>query len=245
MTTDLRLQAARAGLALAVAMSLTLAVPGPALAGGLEAPSPDESAEPSAPADAAAEVTPSAAAVEGALADGDLTTARELAVALREADPSVANHRLEAEVWAALGDHEQAVAALDRAEAGLAEDAPAAEREAIASARAELEQAARGSVVDEPESTHRERLDRERSDRLAALAPKVEAPPPVVDAPAPRKPIIEKWYFWVTLGAIVATAGAIVGVAATANSRGREDDDAAARLGGAGPSPASGLVFRF
>lgn len=179
-------------------------------------------------------------AIRSALADGDLSTASELAVELREAEPTVDHYRLEAEVWEALGDYENAKEALDGALEALPEDAEA-EAEAIEDERDRLEALSRGTVADEPESSHRERLDEERAERLAALMPKTPPPPKVVDEAPKRKPIIKQWYFWVTLASIVGAAGAIVGVAVSSAVDERKQANGVGRL----PAPAGGLTIRF
>jgi hypothetical protein len=180
-------------------------------------------------------------AVRSALADGDLSTARELAVELREAEPTVEHYRLEAEVWEALGDYENAKRALDGALEKLPEEGAEAEREALEAELDRLEAASRGTVEDEPESSHRERLDEERAERLAALMPKKPPPPKVVDEAPKRKPIIKQWYFWVTLASIVGAAGAIVGVAISSSVDERKQASGVGRL----PAPAGGLTIRF
>lgn len=182
---------------------------------------------------------PEVAAIRSALEAGDLTSARELAVARSEAEPSSENLLLEAEVHRALGDYDRAKAALDRAIAALPEQA-SSERAALVQLRDEIEASARGTKADEPPSSHREQLDRERAERVAALAPKPTPAPEPVDEPKPREPIIKKWYFWVTLGAIVAVTGAIIGVAVQSNVEAR-DAEALGRQG----SPAGGLTLRF
>lgn len=212
-------------------------------AANTEGAPPSAAAEPDAegPTDEAPSVeAPSVAEVEAALADGDLSTAKELALARSEADPSPDNLELEAAVWEALGDYEQAKRAHAAALEALPEDDEA--RASIEAQLAELEAASRGTRVDEPESTHRERIDGERAERLAALAPKPPPPPEVIDEPT-REPIIKKWYFWVTLGAIVASAGAIVGIAA---STALDNDDSAAGASARRPVvPVGGAVFHF
>jgi uncharacterized membrane-anchored protein len=217
-------------------VALTLALPVTSLAAPAQGPTPEGPVAP------ASEATDQTAAIHSALEAGDLTTARELAVALCEAQPSSEHFALEATVHLALGDYERAKTALDKAIAALPEGADA-ERAALLEQREQLEGRSRGSRFDEPYSKHRERLDDERAERLAALAPKPEPKPEPVDEPKPPEPIIKKWYFWVTLGAIVATAGAIVGVAVATNVGAK--DDAAAR--GASPpnAPAGGLTLRF
>lgn len=197
-------------------------------------PAPDETAATSA---APADDAPTRDAVEAALADGDLGTARDRVVALTDSEPSTENLELEASVWLALGDYANAKRALREAIDGLPEDAHESLRADLEAEHDRIEEASRGTVADEPASTHRERLDEQR-----ALANAVPEPPPAptpVDEPKPE-PIVKKWYFWVTLGAIVASAGAIAGVAI--QSRVDENNgDAASRT----PAPAGGLVFRF
>lgn len=213
-----------------VALTLGFALPVAA------APAQGPAAE--GPAAPASEV-PEEAAVRSALEAGDLSSARELAQARSAADPSADNFALEAEAHLALGDYQQAKAALDRAIAALPEQADA-ERAELTQLRDDIELRARGAKPDEPESTHREQFDRERAERLAALAPKPTPTPEPVDQPKPREPIVKKWYFWVTLGAIVATAGAIVGVAVAANV----DEQKGTAMGRQAASP-GGLTLRF
>jgi hypothetical protein len=201
--------------------------------------SPAPTAEPAAPTSDAAEA-PDEAAIRSALQAGDLTTARELAVARSEADPSADNLVLEAQVWVALGDYENARRAYAAARDALPEGA-LEERELIDAEIAALEDASRGTRADEPVSTERERIDAARAERLAALAPK-PPPPQIVDKPKPV-PITKKWYFWVTLGAIAASAGAIVGLAVSSAVEERRDNagTAAARQ----PIPVGGMMLRF
>lgn len=230
----------------AVATSLILALPPAVLAAPAAEDTPPAAGDPTeAEASEPPADLPAVEDVETALAEGDLTTARELAVARREGDPSAANYVLEARVWEALGDYENAKLALEAALEQLAEDSD--ERVELEAELAELEAVSRGTVADEPPSTHREALDQARAERLAALAPKPPPPDPIDAAPA-RKPIVKQWYFWVTLGAIVASAGAIVGLAAS-NALDERSDDAAAGLGRAPTRrpvvPAGGVVFRF
>lgn len=201
---------------------------------------PPASAETPAPAETPA--TASEASVRAALAEGDLETAHVDAKALREVQPTFDHWLLEADVHAARGDHASERAALEGARASVAEPG-ASEREAIAleSRLAALDERMRGSVADEPVSSHRERLDAERAARLAALQP----PPPVaapVDVPPPPVPIVKKWYFWVTLGSIVGAAVAITAVAIDANV-GKSSADA--RLPPAGPAAGGLTLLRF
>lgn len=164
-------------------------------------------ARPAAAAPSAVEPT----TVDAALASGDLASARSLAEAARIADPSPANWRREAELCARLADFACARAAWQGHLAAL----PAgADRAAGAAGLAAIEELSRGTVGDEPASTHRAALDRARDEREAALRPK----PALADAPKPAAPpkrerIVTKWYFWVTTLAIAAAAGAITGIA--------------------------------
>jgi tetratricopeptide (TPR) repeat protein len=217
-----------------LALSLALALPIPAIASPATGPTAE------GPTTTASEPA-SEAEIQSALEAGDLTSARELAVARANAEPTAHNFALAAEVWLALGDYEQATAALDQALARLDPGPEAdADRAALDRLRAEIETLARGTKPDEPASRHRTQIDRDRADRIAALTPKPEPIPAPIDAPAPRQPITKKWYFWVTLGAIVATAGAIVGVAVASGVEER-NSDAASRQ----PAPAGGVMIRF
>jgi hypothetical protein len=201
-------------------------------------PAPAE-VEREAPTTKTADV-PDEAAVRSALQDGDLTTARELAVARSAADPSAENLVLEAQIWAALGDHENAKRAYMAARDALPDDA-LEQRQVIDAELAALEDASRGTRVDEPVSTERERIDAERAARLAALVPK-PPPPQIVDKPKPV-PITKKWYFWVTLGAITASAGAIVGLAVSSAVEERRDNAGTAAARHA--IPVGGMMLRF
>ena len=217
-------------------VALTLALPVSVGAAPAQGPTPEG---PAAPVSSEATAIAEPAAIRSALEAGDLTTARELAEARSAAEPTAENLALEAEVQLALGDYERAKAALDRAIAALPEQAED-DRAALEQLRDEIEASSRGERADEPGSAHREQLDRERAERLAALAPKPEPKPEPVDQPKPREPIVKKWYFWVTLGAIVATAGAIVGVAISSSVEERKDTAV-----GRQPSPSGGLTLRF
>ena len=181
---------------------------------------------------------------EAALESGDLSLARDLAVTAREADPSPANWAREAEAATALGDYTHAIAAWQGHLASLPEDATDKRKAARASLE-ELQQKARGSVQDEPPSSHRDEIDGARAKRLAALKPpkkpklkKKKAPPAKA-----KERIIKKWYFWVTVAAIAASAGAITGIAVQA-AREEQMDDLSAR-GQALPTGPGGFVLRF
>ncbi|MFV8755828.1 hypothetical protein ACNOYE_35195 [Nannocystaceae bacterium ST9] len=181
------------------------------------------------------------ASVRAALADGDLTLAREQAVALRKAEPTLEHFELEAEVQLALGDLASGKRAL-RAALERVPEADAAKRQELRERLEQLGERSRGVVEDEPASSHREQLDAERAERLAALNP----PPPKVDPvdapPAKRVPIVKKWYFWVTLTTIVGAAVAITAIAIDSNL----DERDAARMPGQSPNPsAGGLLLRF
>lgn len=150
------------------------------------------------------------ATVDAALASGDLSAARSLAETTRKQAPTAEHWRAEAEVCERLADHACARTAWEGHLAAL----PASEdRKPGEAALARLEEASRGTVADEPASTHRAALDRARAEREAALLPK----PAPADAPKPMPPrrerIVKKWYFWVTTLAIAAAAGAITGIA--------------------------------
>jgi hypothetical protein len=146
--------------------------------------------------------------------EADLTAARAEAEAARKASPSAATWAREAEVCTRLADLECARAAREQQRAL----APEGERAAIDAELARLAEQARGGVAGEPASTRRAELDEARRAReLAARPPpKVDTPPVKPTPPAKPVRIVKKWYFWVTLGAIAATAAAITAVAVDA-----------------------------
>ncbi len=183
-----------------------------------------------------------ATTVDGALEAGDLRQAHDLAVAAREDDPTPQAWADEAKAATALGDYEGAIQAWSGYREALDEDA-VSERETATATIKELQEESRGAVEDEPASTHREELDEARAARIAALGPK---PEPKKDRPPPPKPkerIVKKWYFWLTVAAIAASAGAITGIAVQA-AREEQMDDLSAR-GGAAPTGPGGFVVRF
>ncbi len=192
------------------------------------------------PADAVAELEATSTGVEASLTDGDLSAARDAAVALSSAEPTTENFMLESEVWLALGDYDEAkTAILDAAEA-LPDDAPAQARVDLEAELQRIDTRSRGTVDDEPESTVRAELDG-RLGRGVSLPGTAPAPgPAVVDVSTPE-PIIKKWYFWVTLAAIAASAGAIAGVAISSNLE--HGQGGAVSLQPAPPT--GGLVLRF
>lgn len=166
---------------------------------------------------AAAPPTPMAGpqTVEQAAEAGDLSAAVELAKKARKADPSAANWQAEAEALEAAGRYAEASATYQAQLDVLPANAEAERAEAKA-AHARTDTLARGTVADEPESTHREELDAKRKPESKAgrTSPRdkrrsVEPPPPRTDDDR----IVTKWYFWVTVGAIVASAAAVTGIA--------------------------------
>jgi hypothetical protein len=179
--------------------------------------------------------------VEAALEAGDLSTAAELARAQREANPSPETWRTEARVLERAGDYEGAA----KAYAGLEQALPAGAKEARALARQDRERIdarMRGTVADEPPSTHRDELDDERAGAKAAkkkAAKKPDVAPP--RSAAGRDRIITKWYFWVTIGAIVASAAAVTGIAIKAA---RDDEPDALGLS-LEPRPMGPTILRF
>ncbi|MCX4240055.1 hypothetical protein [Paraliomyxa miuraensis] len=150
-----------------------------------------------------------ATTIDGALESGDLTTAKALAREAREAEPTAATWQREGEVLEHAGDYREAAKAYRAAKAAAGEDAAAATAAEQGLVRVKAQ--ARGTVPDEPASTHREELD-----------PRWEPPPPKPDPtpePEPEPPpptperIVTKWYFWVTVGAIAASAAAVAAIA--------------------------------
>ena len=185
-----------------------------------------------APTTEAAPVSVEAApvSVEAALASGDLMAAREQAEAARQASPDVASWAAEAEVCERLADLACAKAARTQQRALTRANSP--ERAAIDAKLAALEDMSRGTVEGEPRTKHRAELDRARSGR-EVVAPVKPRPDLAPSKPAPpRERIVTKWYFWVTLGAIAASAVAIavIGVKAARDEQNGEPKASAGRV---------------
>jgi hypothetical protein len=178
--------------------------------------------------------------VEDPLERGDLTTARDRATAAREADPTADNWLREAEVLDEMGDLAGAIAAYKGHLGALPEGASDQDRARVEERIRVLEERSRGSVEDEPDSTHRERLDQERADRIAAARPKPKKRPLPPTDPKDDK-IIRKWYFWVSLAAIAASGAAITAIAIKAAT----DDQPDALDTQSSPLPGGPALFRF
>jgi tetratricopeptide (TPR) repeat protein len=186
-----------------------------------------------APASTAAPTT-----IDGALEAGDLSTAKALAQEARKAEPTAAAWQREGEVLEQAGDYREAAKAYRAAKKAAGEDA-----EAVATAEESLgrvKASARGTVADEPKSTHRAELD----PRWEPPPPKKVAPPP---EPEPEPPpegdrIVTKWYFWVTVGAIAASAAAVAAIAIRAARDDQPDALDSLAPAPAGPGPG---VLRF
>ncbi len=160
------------------------------------------------PASDAASVT-----AEDAAASGDLTTMREQAKAATKADPSPANHHREGQLAEQAGD---GAAALSAYEAELAATRDAAARKSVQADITRVKEAMRGRVADEPASTHRKELDKRWG--TAKEPGKAKGATPIAVDPGPQKKekIVKKWYFWVAVIAIAASAAAVTGIAVTA-----------------------------
>jgi hypothetical protein len=202
------------------------------------------------PVSTARAAAPAAVAPARAAEPGDLSALVDATTAAREADPSAANWRAEAEAKEAAGDYDGAADAYRGELEVLPEDGP----DAVAARRKSeadwerVREASRGRVEDEPESTHRAEFDRQwvppAPPEQLRPAPRPEADPnldPNSDRGEDDR-IITKWYFWVTVAAIAASAGAVAGIAIKAARDERGDAlDASAlqpmpagRLGGPG-----------
>lgn len=152
--------------------------------------------------------------------DADLTALREQAEAAAKQSPSAANHRRVAELAERAGDFDAAAAGY-RAELDALGTDDANAREAASADLQRVRERARGTVADEGASTHRAELDR----AWAPPPPPAETKPP---RPAPAKVtaddrIVRKWYFWVTLGAIAASAAAVTAIAIKASRDDKPD----------------------
>lgn len=189
-----------------------------------------------APAPAPAEPT----TLDAALEAGDLTAAKALAREARLAEPSAATWQREGEVLEQAGDYREAAKAYHAARRAAGED-----ETAVAAAEAGLARvkaSARGTIADEPKSTHRAELD----PRWEPPAPKKAAVPPE----PPPEPVLEpdrivtKWYFWVTVGAIAASAAAVTAIAIKA-ARDDQPDALDASAGALTPASRGFGALRF
>lgn len=155
---------------------------------------------------------------------GDLSGAVEGAKEAREASPSAASWRTEAQAREAAGDYVGAQAAFAAELEALPTDAVDARRRSRADWE-RVRETSRGRVADEPVSTHRAELDSE----WVAPVPKEQITPhprPVASAPVDDRGderIVTKWYFWVTVAAITASAAAVTGIAIKAARDERSD----------------------
>jgi hypothetical protein len=213
-------------LACAVALTMSMLPPASAIA------SPEGAGKPASEAGKADDQgakkrsklpgTGDAGSAEEAAESGDLTTARERATAAREADRSAESWLREAHVLEQAGDYSGAISAYKAHLAALPEGASDQDRAGVEAKIRALEERSRGAVEDEPESTHRERLDQERADRIAAARPKPKPRPLQPREPKDDK-ITRKWYFWVTLAAIAASGAAITAIAIKAATEDQPD----------------------
>lgn len=153
------------------------------------------------------------ASIDVALEAGDLDAAEQLAAEAREADPSAANWQREGEVLEQSGEYQRAAEAYREAKKAAGEDVEATD--AADEGLARVLAAARGTVADEPASTHREELDERWAPKPPPKPEPKPEPPPVQSPPSDR--IVNKWYFWVTVGAIVASAAAVTTIAIRAS----------------------------
>lgn len=216
---------------MAVAL-LTAAAPARATPFAVAPTAPAPAAEPKAtptptPAPAAAPTT-----IDGALEAGDLTSAKALAREARLAEPSAATWQREGEVLEQAGDYREAGKAYHAAKRAAGDDETAVA--AADAGLARVKATARGTITDEPKSTHRSELD----PRWEPPAPKKVTPPPELPpepVPEPER-IVTKWYFWVTVGAIAASAAAVTAIAIKAA---RDDQPDSLDASALAPAPAS------
>jgi len=216
--------------ALVAAALLVAATPAWATPFAVAPTPPAPAAEPAA----AAAPTPAPAAepttLDAALEAGDLTSAKALAREARLAEPSAATWQREGEVLEQAGDYREAAQAYRAAKRTSGDDEAAAA--AADAGLVRVKASARGTIADEPVSTHRKQLD----PRWEPPAPKKVAPPPEPPPeplPEPDR-IVTKWYFWVTVGAIAASAAAVTAIAIKAAR-----DDQPDALDALTPAPAS------
>jgi len=172
--------------------------------------------------------------------EGDLRATIDAARAEREAQPSATRWHQEGEALERAGRYAEAEVAYAEALDALPAKAKA-ERTAYANDLERVRLQARGTVASEPTSTHRAALDARWAAEPAAAPPPAAAPeaPP----PGPHDRLVNKWYFWVTLGAIAASAVAVTVISVQASRETRTD-----ALSSAGPESGAatgGALFRF
>jgi len=174
----------------------------------------------------AASTVPSDPEGETARAAGDLQTAFESARTARQAAPSAATWHAEADLLEQMGDFAGAEAAYRSELEALPKDA-AAPRKAAQEDLDRVRERARGRVSDEPESAHREMFDARwmviapsSGKETSKSRPKLAAAVP--DVPPPE-PVYRKWYFWVTILALVGSVAAVTVVGVRANRQDRPD----------------------
>jgi hypothetical protein len=183
-------------------------------------PASSPSTEPAATA-AKPEPAATAAKSEPAVADeaGDLTAQREAAIAERTATPTADTYHREAELAERAGDWSAAITAYQGELARLGKDDAARARAQQGLSR--VRERARGVVADEGKSSHREQLDAAWAQPESKPAP--SKPQPLAERPTKDDRIVKKWYFWVTIGAIVASAAAVNGIAIKASRDDKPD----------------------
>ena len=190
-----------------------------------------------------AATAPADTSAQGPAEAGDLGARAEAASAAREAEPTAVHWRAEAEAKEALGDYVGAADAYRGELEALPEDDIDARRKSEADWE-RVRELSRGKVEDEPASTHRAEFDREwvppaPPEQLRPV-PRPKADPTLVDDTDDR--IITKWYFWVTVAAIAASAGAVAGIAIKAARDERSD---ALDASGLQRMPSAPTGFRF
>ncbi|MCR9160134.1 MAG: hypothetical protein ACE37F_37580 [Nannocystaceae bacterium] len=180
-----------------------------------------------------------APSAESSVQAGDLSARVDATTAARQADPSPANWRAEAQAKEAAGNYDEAADAYRGELEALPEDAVDARRASEADWE-RMREASRGRVEDEPASTHRAEFDRQWTPpappEQLRPAPRPKADPTLDTVDDDR--IVTKWYFWVTVAAIAASAGAVAGIAIKAARDERGDALDASALG---PMPAGRL----
>jgi hypothetical protein len=141
----------------------------------------------------------------------DLSAAREAANARRVADPSPANWRAEGQLAEQAGDFAAASDAYEQALGRMDPQDPT--RAAVQEDLSRVRDRARGIVSDEGASTHRGELDQKWvTPATGPRSPRAQPKQLPKDAPRDDR-IVKKWYFWVTIGAIAASAAAVTAIA--------------------------------
>ncbi|TPV95467.1 MAG: tetratricopeptide repeat protein, partial [Myxococcales bacterium FL481] len=187
------------------------------------------------PAPAAQPAPQPVGSVDDALSQGDYATALQRAQSARIANPSAVNWLVEGVVLDRSGNYDAAIAAYSKYLELTQVGGDPNKRAEVQARVAALQNASQGTIAQDPASAEAQRA----AQAQVATSPGGTSSSAAVDA-TPKA--TGRWFFWVALAAVVASAGIIAGVAIKA-SNDEDSDDLGGTVGG--PMPASPALFRF